>query len=730
MTSDFTDLSGGGSQQVWLSVTRTSQSITNNTSTYSYELRYYGNGYGSWTGSTLYWSVDFSGGQTNTGSFTIPSSEAYQTYKTLTSGTFVKTHNSDGTFGSFSCVGTIDASAHSNIGTGSASFTEPAPPTIARASQPSLNAGGTTVTTSSPTQINMNRASTSFTHTVTWSFGSLTNQTGGLTGSGLNVGTDVSWTPPDTMLLEIPDDTSGTGTITVVTKSGSTTIGTKTLSITVKAATTVKPVITSVTLAEQTASVTTNVGAYVQTLSVLKGTVNATVAQGSPITDRDWATAGKTVTSGSNITLTASGTVAVTGAVTDSRGRTGAYSTNITVLSYTKPAIVDADVDRCTSAGVKDDNGTYLLLDMNATVKSLKPSTTEKNVMTVTVSTRAYGSSTWTVRDTFSPTAPAVTWNSTRIVAGGGIYSIATSYEVLIKVSDKFNTAQKILVIPTADVFMHWSTTGVGIGKYHENGRLDVDGSAHFRNSGGTVELNLSGTDDTRAVRLQFKKSNSIRMAWVLSGSETGSNAGSDIQLFRYDDTGTYIANALTFYRNTGDVHFAAKISSPGKTFAPQIGNNGYVFSPAGGGVLTRDDGNPPLYLERSTVGRVLQFTVGTAFSGWINLPTSGGTPAFAAGSDYRLKEDIKPVTDAIERMRQIKAVTFHRLANPGSEIETGFLAHELALAQPDAVIGEKDAVDENGEPIYQEVMEAKLIPLMAQAIRDLIDIVVPEGEK
>jgi hypothetical protein len=49
-------------------------------------------------------------------------------------------------------------------------------------------------------------------------------------------------------------------------------------------------------------------------------------------------------------------------------------------------------------------------------------------------------------------------------------------------------------------------------------------------------------------------------------------------------------------------------------------------------------------------------------------------------------------------------------------------VAHELQNVWPDAVIGEKDAVDEDGNPIYQQVAQTKLIPIMAQAIKELIE--------
>lgn len=168
-------------------------------------------------------------------------------------------------------------------------------------------------------------------------------------------------------------------------------------------------------------------------------------------------------------------------------------------------------------------------------------------------------------------------------------------------------------------------------------------------------------------------------------------------------------------------------LSLNGKSGTVTSQDSGYYFSSSGYGLFTRT-GGIPLYVHRygtsGTTGMV-QFIYNGANNGTINV-ASGGTPAFASGSDYRMKTDITPISDAVERMKKAKAYTFYKIneVDPSDTLHTGFIAHELAEVQPDAVLGEKDAVDENGAPVYQEVMEAKIIPVMAQAINDLIGMV------
>jgi hypothetical protein len=132
--SGYGSLNGSGPQQVWTSNVRTGSSASNNTSTYSYEVRYYGNGYGSW-GNNGSWS--FTAGSASNpyhysdGTFTIPQSDAFKQYTVLKTGSYTVSHNSSGVLAAFNVRGAI-AYNHSSIGTGEVNLTEPAPPNITR----------------------------------------------------------------------------------------------------------------------------------------------------------------------------------------------------------------------------------------------------------------------------------------------------------------------------------------------------------------------------------------------------------------------------------------------------------------------------------------------------------------------------------------------------------------------------------------------------------------------
>jgi hypothetical protein len=100
------------------------------------------------------------------------------------------------------------------------------------------------------------------------------------------------------------------------------------------------------------------------------------------------------------------------------------------------------------------------------------------------------------------------------------------------------------------------------------------------------------------------------------------------------------------------------------------------------------------------------------------SITTSGSATAFNTSSDYRLKENITPMTGALASVSQLKPVTYTwKVDGVASQ---GFIAHELQEVVPDCVTGEKDAVDENGNPVYQGIDTSFLVATLTAAIQEL----------
>jgi len=102
------------------------------------------------------------------------------------------------------------------------------------------------------------------------------------------------------------------------------------------------------------------------------------------------------------------------------------------------------------------------------------------------------------------------------------------------------------------------------------------------------------------------------------------------------------------------------------------------------------------------------------------SISTSASATAFNTSSDYRLKENVTPVTDGITRLQQLKPSRFNFIADPSKTVD-GFIAHEVQTIVPEAITGEKDEVDEEGNPVYQGIDQSKIVPLLTAALQEAI---------
>jgi len=121
------------------------------------------------------------------------------------------------------------------------------------------------------------------------------------------------------------------------------------------------------------------------------------------------------------------------------------------------------------------------------------------------------------------------------------------------------------------------------------------------------------------------------------------------------------------------------------------------------------------------------------------SISTLGTTTNYATSSDYRLKENVVEMTGALDRVDALKPSRFNFIADAEKTVD-GFLAHEVAEVVPEAITGEKDAVedyevtpavlDDEGNvieeavmgtrPVYQGIDQSKIVPLLVGAIQEL----------
>jgi len=120
----------------------------------------------------------------------------------------------------------------------------------------------------------------------------------------------------------------------------------------------------------------------------------------------------------------------------------------------------------------------------------------------------------------------------------------------------------------------------------------------------------------------------------------------------------------------------------------------------------------------RDATGTFDRFYSGSSIVG--EITTNGTNTTYATSSDYRLKENVVPLTGAVDRLNQLQVHRFNFIADPDKTVD-GFIAHEAQVVVPECVTGTKDEVDADGNPVYQGIDQSKLVPLLTAALQEAL---------
>ena len=149
------------------------------------------------------------------------------------------------------------------------------------------------------------------------------------------------------------------------------------------------------------------------------------------------------------------------------------------------------------------------------------------------------------------------------------------------------------------------------------------------------------------------------------------------------------------------------------------LGNTA-VFN-AGERLLVVGNGtNTSATFYQGTTSSIVQLYLGNPNGNVGSILTSGTTTSFNTSSDYRLKENVVPLTGAINRISQLQAHRFNFITDPDNTVD-GFIAHEAQAVVPECVTGAKDELDDDGNPVYQGIDQSKLVPLLTAALQEAI---------
>jgi hypothetical protein len=235
-----------------------------------------------------------------------------------------------------------------------------------------------------------------------------------------------------------------------------------------------------------------------------------------------------------------------------------------------------------------------------------------------------------------------------------------------------------------------------------ERMRIDSSGNVGINTTAMSGKFNI--TDNTGGAGL----ANTITLTNGVDANcyiKISGSSATDKQVQIGPSTGT----AIAFQTNNTE---RMRIDSSGNLLVGTTslnGTNGFSVAPST---------SPYVTLNKTASGGFDAFKFQYNSTGVGSISYTNTAVAFNTSSDYRLKENITPLTGALTKVSNLKPVTY-KWKSDGSDGE-GFIAHELAEVCPHAVTGVKDAVDADGNPVYQGIDTSFLVATLTAAIQEL----------
>jgi hypothetical protein len=270
------------------------------------------------------------------------------------------------------------------------------------------------------------------------------------------------------------------------------------------------------------------------------------------------------------------------------------------------------------------------------------------------------------------------------------------------------------------------------------NGTDIVNATSYVTSSGGGGTVtSVSGTGSVSGLTLSgtVTTTGSLTLGGSITGfATTSSNTFSGANTFSSTLTASQTVNlsGSGYYVNTYG-KLSCITQANGASFGTASPDGNYAVwarchpsASAGAGVVTQSGGVSDAACglactTTTTSTQLIVFYYGNYPTASLvgTITTNGSATAYNTSSDYRLKENVAPLVNAVARLKQIAPKNFTWKNNPSLGTVEGFIAHELQEVVPEAVFGEKDALDKDGKPAYQGVDSSFLVPLLTAALQE-----------
>jgi len=250
-------------------------------------------------------------------------------------------------------------------------------------------------------------------------------------------------------------------------------------------------------------------------------------------------------------------------------------------------------------------------------------------------------------------------------------------------------------------------TPNGNVSLYYDNSRklFTNSGGVTVESTGNTPKVQFRGASNLDMGKIdvdQFATNYSMMRFFSLAN-------GTQTEWMRLLDNGNFCVGGMVGSSNNGN------IQSPGQG----NGNTNVGSAVWTEGRFICNSASSFSSFGRNSSGTVLSFTRQGGDQGAISVAV--GSVSYGSGSDYRLKENVVSLTDGITRVKQLVPKRFNFIEDTTNTLRDGFLAHEVSSIVPEAITGTKDAVDSDNNPVYQQIDQAKLVPLLTAALQEAI---------
>jgi hypothetical protein len=285
------------------------------------------------------------------------------------------------------------------------------------------------------------------------------------------------------------------------------------------------------------------------------------------------------------------------------------------------------------------------------------------------------------------------------------------------------------IFFPAADTIA-FAEGGAEVARFDSSGNLGIGTSSPAQKLDIASKVQIDTANSYGKIKIARATDSSIGALYIQGADNAGT--GNELSLVNGGGGGAAInitGGDLRFYASSNTTE-RMRIDSSGNLLVGKTAASGTtqgIFLQADGvyGFTKNETGTGPLGYFVNANGtvssgyRFASFRVTSSFTEVGTITTNGSsTTAYNTSSDYRLKENVAPMTGALNLVQQLKPVTYKWKAD-GSDGQ-GFIAHELQAVVPDCVTGEKDAVNEEGKPVYQGVDTSFLVATLTAAIQEL----------